>query len=151
MQDLLATRVPAASALAAWVEDARSRTLALVADLGDEQLLGPRLRIVNPLLWEIGHVAWFQEKWVLRHVLGHPVHFYYDGGLLPDRSVIELEGNQYIQIDERNVRVIDQDTLDRRLAGITMVSADGRFSRALQAERFYGRLEQLVTSPARQG
>jgi iron(II)-dependent oxidoreductase len=21
---------------------------------------------VNPLLWEIGHVAWFQEKWVLR-------------------------------------------------------------------------------------
>ena len=21
---------------------------------------------VNPLLWEIGHLAWFQEKWVLR-------------------------------------------------------------------------------------
>lgn len=47
--------------------DARSRTLALVADLTDEQLMGPRLPIVNPLLWEIGHVAWFQEKWVLRH------------------------------------------------------------------------------------
>jgi iron(II)-dependent oxidoreductase len=40
----------------------------LVADLTDEQLLGPRLAIVNPLLWEIGHLAWFQEKWVLRHV-----------------------------------------------------------------------------------
>ncbi|MFQ5803744.1 MAG: selenoneine synthase SenA [Candidatus Methylomirabilales bacterium] len=47
--------------------DARSRTLALVAGLTDEQLMGPRLPIVNPLLWEIGHVAWFQEKWVLRH------------------------------------------------------------------------------------
>lgn len=61
-------RVPAPTdqELAAWVRDARGRTLALVADLSDEQLLGPRLSIVNPLLWEIGHVAWFQEKWALR-------------------------------------------------------------------------------------
>lgn len=58
--------------LAEWVCDARQRTLALVADLDDEQLLGPRLAIVNPLLWEIGHVAWFQEKWVLRHVGKQP-------------------------------------------------------------------------------
>jgi iron(II)-dependent oxidoreductase len=54
--------------LAGWVYDARQRTMELVAGLSDEQLLGPRLSIVNPLLWEIGHVAWFQEKWVLRHV-----------------------------------------------------------------------------------
>src|SRR5262245_50705425 len=52
--------------LAAWLQDARARTLSLVDDLTDEQLLGPRLPTVNPLLWEIGHVAWFQEKWVLR-------------------------------------------------------------------------------------
>jgi len=32
--------------------------------------MGPRLSIVNPLLWEIGHVAWFQEYWVLRHLNG---------------------------------------------------------------------------------
>jgi iron(II)-dependent oxidoreductase len=50
--------------------DARSRTLRLIEDLSDEQLLGPHLAIVNPLLWEIGHVAWFQEKWVLRHLSG---------------------------------------------------------------------------------
>ncbi|MEE8151504.1 MAG: DinB family protein, partial [candidate division NC10 bacterium] len=54
------------SELARALIDARSRTLALVADLTDEQLMGPRLAIVNPLLWEIGHAAWFQEKWVLR-------------------------------------------------------------------------------------
>jgi iron(II)-dependent oxidoreductase len=52
--------------LIAWLGDARQRTLQLVADLDDDQLLGPRLDIVNPLLWEIGHVAWFHEKWVLR-------------------------------------------------------------------------------------
>jgi len=52
--------------------DARARTLSLIADLDDAQLIGPRLAIVNPLLWEVGHVAWFQEKWVLRHALGEP-------------------------------------------------------------------------------
>ncbi|MBI1915908.1 MAG: ergothioneine biosynthesis protein EgtB [Planctomycetes bacterium] len=57
--------------LADWVVDARQRTLDLVADLSDQQLLGPSLAIINPLLWEIGHVAWFQEKWVLRHAGCH--------------------------------------------------------------------------------
>jgi iron(II)-dependent oxidoreductase len=49
-----------------WVHDARERTCELVADLSDSQLMGPPLPTVNPLLWEIGHVAWFQEKWVRR-------------------------------------------------------------------------------------
>ncbi len=61
-----------AATLAEWVCDARQRTIEMVADLSDEQLLGPRLSFVNPLLWEIGHVAWFQEKWVLRHACGEP-------------------------------------------------------------------------------
>ena len=50
--------------LSAWVRDARARTLRLIEDLDDEQLIGPQLPIVNPLLWEIGHAAWFQERWV---------------------------------------------------------------------------------------
>ncbi len=50
------------------LREARSRTLELVADLSDEQMIGPRLAIVNPLLWEIGHVAWTQEFWLLRHL-----------------------------------------------------------------------------------
>src|SRR5262245_5792297 len=58
--------MPARAQLSEWVQDARRRTCELVADLTDAQLLGPRLPIINPLLWEIGHVAWFQEKWVLR-------------------------------------------------------------------------------------
>src|SRR2546422_8477880 len=52
------------------LSEARERTLALVADLDDEQMIGPRLNIVNPLRWEIGHVAWFQEYWILRQMHG---------------------------------------------------------------------------------
>lgn len=54
------------------LQETRARTLELVADLNDEQLMGPRLQIVNPLRWEIGHIAWFQEFWVLRHFGGQP-------------------------------------------------------------------------------
>src|SRR5216683_162227 len=52
------------------LREARGRTLALVADLNQDQMIGARLDIVNPLLWEIGHIAWFQEYWVLRHLHG---------------------------------------------------------------------------------
>jgi len=54
------------SVLVADLRDARRRLLALVEDLDDDQLRVPRLAVVNPILWEIGHVAWFQERWCVR-------------------------------------------------------------------------------------
>ncbi|MGA8593170.1 MAG: selenoneine synthase SenA [Bryobacteraceae bacterium] len=54
--------------LASALREGRARTLELIADLTDDQMIGPRLAIVNPLRWEVGHVAWFQEYWVLRHL-----------------------------------------------------------------------------------
>jgi iron(II)-dependent oxidoreductase len=73
--------------LADWVRDARQRTCQLIADLTSGQLLGPRLPHVNPLLWEVGHVAWFQEKWVLRHAAGHkPIRA--DGDALYDSAAV---------------------------------------------------------------
>lgn len=52
------------------MSDARRRTLEIYADLLPEQQLGPQLSIVNPPLWELGHVGWFQERWVLRTARG---------------------------------------------------------------------------------
>jgi iron(II)-dependent oxidoreductase len=46
--------------------DARARAIRVTAGLDGGRLLGPKLAIVNPPLWEIGHVAWFQERWCLR-------------------------------------------------------------------------------------
>lgn len=56
--------------LLAAITEAHERTLELVADLDDEQMIGPLLAIVNPLRWELGHVAWFYENWLLRHLRG---------------------------------------------------------------------------------
>ena len=55
-------------ALIALMRRFRRRTLDLVADLDDKQMIGPRIPTVNPPLWEIGHVAWFAEFWLLRHL-----------------------------------------------------------------------------------
>jgi ergothioneine biosynthesis protein EgtB len=56
--------------LAAALQDARHYTLALfeaLASMGyDDPARVPRLSIVNPPLWELGHVAWFAEWFVLR-------------------------------------------------------------------------------------
>ena len=62
--------VPTIEELRTWVLDARRRSMDLIADLDDLQIACPQLDIINPLIWEIGHVAWFQEKWVLRHAGG---------------------------------------------------------------------------------
>ena len=61
---------PTATDLDVLLTIARARTVGLTADLNDEQLRVPRLDILNPPLWEIGHVAWFHEKWNLRHQAG---------------------------------------------------------------------------------
>src|SRR5688572_23464291 len=58
-----------AAELVAQLRETRHRTRRLTEDLSWRELMGPRLDIVNPVLWELGHVAWFHEYWTLRH--GH--------------------------------------------------------------------------------
>ena len=90
MNDGLATTKPDASwshaahirtaprrALAQALEESRRRTIALAQAY--QTHLGPQLRVpqradLNPPLWELGHVGWFQEWWVGRNPqrqLGH--------------------------------------------------------------------------------
>src|SRR5690242_16937296 len=73
--------------LVQMLRDSRRRTLALVAGLTPEQLIGPRLDIVNPLIWEIGHVAWFHEHFILRHLDARP-SFLADVDALYDSSAV---------------------------------------------------------------
>lgn len=58
--------------IANQLEDAHQRTMALIDGLSQAQLMGPMLATVNPLLWEIGHAAYFYEFWVLRHHMNRP-------------------------------------------------------------------------------
>ena len=52
--------------LARELHASRDHLTRITAGLDGDRLLGPQLAIVNPPLWELGHVAWFQEFWCLR-------------------------------------------------------------------------------------
>jgi iron(II)-dependent oxidoreductase len=69
------------SPLARDLRESRARTHLLTSDLSDAQWMGPRLPIVNPLLWEVGHLGWFQELWTLRQARG-------GAPLLPDGDAL---------------------------------------------------------------
>jgi iron(II)-dependent oxidoreductase len=54
------------AALVRMVQDARERTLELVADLEEAQFEVPLLALVNPFRWELGHVTFFYEMFLLQ-------------------------------------------------------------------------------------
>jgi len=54
------------------LQDARGVELRLVEGLSDEQMMGEKAHFLEPPLWEIGHVGWFQEYWISRHLDGAP-------------------------------------------------------------------------------
>lgn len=61
-------------ALDTALQDTRQHTLALFDALAaagyDEPARLPRLAVLNPPLWELGHIAWFAEWFVLREASG---------------------------------------------------------------------------------
>ncbi|HEY2561031.1 MAG TPA: selenoneine synthase SenA [Caldimonas sp.] len=63
----------AGPALAEALRDARATTLARTMDLDDDAWRVPQQAGVNPVAWELGHLAWFAEFWILRgpHRLGN--------------------------------------------------------------------------------
>lgn len=84
--------------LAAWIHDATEALLGTVADLDDEddRWVGPYLPIVNPPIWEIAHVAWFAEWFVLRRLHGRQpliddADARYDSGAVPHRTRWRLD------------------------------------------------------------
>jgi iron(II)-dependent oxidoreductase len=73
--------------LAIGLRDARERTRALYGHLDLERIEFPCIAIVNPALWELSHIAWFQEYWCLRHEKGRASMLPGADGLFDSRTV----------------------------------------------------------------
>ena len=54
------------AALSAALRESRAATLARTFDLDDAAWQLPFRADVNPIAWELGHLAWFAEFWILR-------------------------------------------------------------------------------------
>src|SRR5215831_18421344 len=87
--------------LASQLREVRTRTHRLTDGLSSEQLMGLKLDIVNPVLWEIGHVGWFHEYWTLRSSHGRaPVIAHADD--LWNSSTVAHDTRWTLDLPDRN-------------------------------------------------
>jgi iron(II)-dependent oxidoreductase len=69
------TTSPTRQSIAALLAEARERTIALIAPLGDELLNKVYSELLSPLAWDLGHIANFEELWLVQRVGGRaPLH-----------------------------------------------------------------------------
>lgn len=62
------TTSPTRQSIAALLAEARERTIALIAPLGDELLNRVYSELLSPLAWDLGHIANFEELWLVQTV-----------------------------------------------------------------------------------
>ncbi|MGH7499962.1 MAG: DinB family protein, partial [Gemmatimonadales bacterium] len=84
--------------IAARMQEARARTFLLVAPLTDEELRLQHDALMSPILWDLGHIAHFEELWLTRNLDG-PIEFVEMPGLYnpfehprSERGLLELPG-----------------------------------------------------------
>lgn len=55
------------------LDEARRRTLDLVAELDDDTVHRPLDPIMSPLVWDLGHIAAYEELWCVHRISGAPL------------------------------------------------------------------------------
>jgi iron(II)-dependent oxidoreductase len=60
--------------IAERLQEARARTLLLVSPLSDEELHAQHDPLMSPIIWDLGHIAHFEELWLTRNLDG-PIEF----------------------------------------------------------------------------
>ncbi len=113
-----------AARIIAGLEEARARTFALVAHLDDGQLERVHSSIMSPLVWDLGHIAAYEDLWIAhRHgelpLLRPDLADLYDAFETPRaiRGDIEALGPQEARDYLRAVRERTSATLQQRGAG----------------------------------
>lgn len=65
---------PTHDAIRAELEETRERTLLLVSDLSNEDLTRQHSDLMSPIVWDLAHIAHFEELWLTRNLDG-PIEF----------------------------------------------------------------------------
>ncbi|MFL5402186.1 MAG: ergothioneine biosynthesis protein EgtB [Gemmatimonadales bacterium] len=74
MTAIAASRRLDPGAIADQLLEARARTFLLLAPLTDEELRAQHDPLMSPVLWDLGHIAYFEELWLTRNLQG-PIEF----------------------------------------------------------------------------
>ncbi len=65
---------PSKNAIAELLTEARERTLLLISGLSDEDLHSQHDPLMSPIIWDVGHIAHFEELWLTQNLDG-PIEF----------------------------------------------------------------------------
>lgn len=131
----------------AQLEAARKYTLAIYAHLTPAQLEVPRIATVNPPLWELAHIAWFQEYWCARDRPGRapfPSRYpHFDAWY--NSSVIAHDARWALAHPSWSA-ILDQmrETLDATLDALERADDGGLYSFALAARHEWMHAEALL-------
>src|SRR5881398_2480898 len=60
--------------IAHLLTEARDRTLQLISGLSDEDLHRQHDPLMSPIIWDVGHIAHFEELWLTQNLDG-PIEF----------------------------------------------------------------------------
>jgi iron(II)-dependent oxidoreductase len=63
-------RAPTKQELAAALKRARELTLRLIEPVADGDLVAHFSPIMSPLVWDLAHIGWFEELWLIRRIAG---------------------------------------------------------------------------------
>ncbi|MDB4875855.1 MAG: hypothetical protein JWM41_2301 [Gemmatimonadetes bacterium] len=110
--------------IAERLDEARARTLALVDPLTDDDLHRQHDPLMSPIIWDLGHIAHFEELWLVRNLEG-PVEFGEMPGMFnPFEHPRRVRGElQLPSLDE--CRDLMQEIRSRVLARMSEVRFDG--------------------------
>ena len=110
--------------IAARMMEARERTLALVQPLSDDDLHRQHDVLMSPIMWDLGHIAHFEELWLIRNLEG-PVEFGEMPGIYnPFEHPRRVRGQLELpSLDE--VKAIMDEIRGRVLSRLASVKLDG--------------------------
>jgi gamma-glutamyl hercynylcysteine S-oxide synthase len=133
-------RLDEGEGLAAALRESRARTLAIYGHLDLGALEVPCLSMVNPPLWELAHVAWFQEFWCNRRGPTHPGSILERADALFDSSAVPHDSRWTLAYPSMQaVASYMNDTLDATLGNLRGAGEDRYyFKLALLHEDMHG-------------
>ncbi|HSO95994.1 MAG TPA: DinB family protein, partial [Acidimicrobiia bacterium] len=106
--------------VACHLDHARARTSSLLEPLDDDELVGQVSALMSPLVWDLAHIAHYEELWLLRALIGAPAtdprfDDLYDAFQHPrrERAALPILGPDAARRSARDVRGRVLDVLGR--------------------------------------
>lgn len=93
--------------IAAEIEEARQRTRYLLESVSDEDLKAQHDPVMSPLIWDYGHIGYYEDLWLLQSLVGR--------GLRTDEVDDIYDASQHSRDERPDLDLMDREQAERFL------------------------------------